>query len=162
MAVETIFQGSLFSTDFLSESITRNADWQRISDAKIERIAADLRGIFVSFPTAQSPNESQTEDDLIWKVLHRLGWISSLRQQNLAARGRDDVPDGLLFANATAKAEANAFPQEWKRYGCGLAIVESKRWQRPLDRQSGQRGEETAPSTQMLRYLRRVALYCCP
>ena len=123
---------------------------------------ADLRGIFVSFPTAQSPNESQTEDDLIWKVLHRLGWISSLRQQNLAARGRDDVPDGLLFANATAKAEANAFPQEWKRYGCGLAIVESKRWQRPLDRQSGQRGEETAPSTQMLRYLRRVALYCCP
>ena len=32
----------------------------------------------------------------------------------------------------------------------------SKRWNRPLDRRSGQRGEETAPSTQMLRYLRRV------
>lgn len=156
MPAETIFQGSLFSTDFLSESITRNADWQRISNAEIEKIAADLRGIFASFPTAQSPNESQTEDDLIWKVLHRLGWTESLRQQNLAARGRDDVPDGLLFADAAAKAEANAFPEEWKRYGCGLAIVESKRWQRPLDRQSGRRGEETAPSTQMLRYLRRV------
>ena len=39
----------------------------------------------------------------------------------------------------------------------GRAIVESKRWARPLDRQSGRRGEETAPSTQMLlRYLRRV------
>jgi hypothetical protein len=38
----------------------------------------------------------------------------------------------------------------------GLAIVESKRWQRPLDRRSGKRGEETAPSTQMIRYLRRV------
>ena len=50
MAVETIFQGSLFSTDFLSESITRNADWQRISDAEIERIATDLRGIFASTP----------------------------------------------------------------------------------------------------------------
>ena len=46
MAVETIFQGSLFSTDFLSESITRNANWQRIFDAEIERIATDLRGIF--------------------------------------------------------------------------------------------------------------------
>ncbi len=35
-------------------------------------------------------------------------------------------------------------------------MVESKRWQRPLDRRSGKRGEETAPSTQMLRYLRRI------
>lgn len=156
MVAETIFQGSLFSTDFLQESITRNADWQRVSDAEIEKVAADLRGIFAPFPTTQSPNESQTEDDLIWKALHRLGWTESLRQQNLAAKGRDDVPDGLLFADSAAKAEANAFPEEWKRYGCGLAIVESKRWQRPLDRQSGRRGEETAPSTQMLRYLRRV------
>ena len=71
-------------------------------------------------------------------------------------KGRDDVPDGLLFEDASTKAEANAFREEWKRYGFGLAIVESKRWQRPLDRQSGRRGEETAPSTQMLRYLRRV------
>ena len=34
--------------------------------------------------------------------------------------------------------------------------MESKRWQRPLDRRSERAGEETAPSTQMLRYLRRV------
>ncbi len=69
---------------------------------------------------------------------------------------REDVPDGLLFQDAATKATANVFGEEWKRYGFGLAIVESKRWQRPLDRQSGRRGEETAPSTQMLRYLRRV------
>jgi hypothetical protein len=119
-------------------------------------MAADLRAIFNKFPTAKTPNESQTEDDLIWPILARLDWTASLRQQNLAARVRDDVPDGLLFQDAAAKAEANAFGEEWKRYGCGLAIVESKRWQRPLDRQSGRRGEETAPSTQMLRYLRRV------
>ena len=37
-----------------------------------------------------------------------------------------------------------------------LAVVESKRWLRPLDRRSGRRGENMAPSTQMLRYLRRV------
>ena len=35
-------------------------------------------------------------------------------------------------------------------------MVESKRWLRPLDRRSGTVGEESAPSTQMLRYLRRV------
>jgi hypothetical protein len=156
VAAETIFQGSLFSTDFLQESIARGADWLQIDDTRIDKVAIDLRNIFDRFPITQTPNESQTEDDLIWPVLGCLGWTASLRQQNLAAKGRDDVPDGLLFADAAAKTEANVFSEEWRRYGVGLAIVESKRWQRPLDRQSGRRGEETAPSTQMLRYLRRV------
>jgi hypothetical protein len=156
VAAETIFQGSLFSTDFLQDTITRGADWQRISDSDVATLAANLRKVFSGFPVAQTPNESQTEDDLIWPVLAELGWNASLRQQNLAAKGRDDVPDGLLFQDAAAKAQANSFPEEFKRYGVGVAIVESKRWQRPLDRQSGRRGEETAPSSQMLRYLRRV------
>jgi hypothetical protein len=153
---EAVFQGSLFSTDFLNETIARVSEWQSISDSELDVLAADLGAIFARFPTTHTPNESQTEDDLIWPILVRLGWTASLRQQNLAARGREDVPDGLLFADDVAKAAANAFPEEWKRYGVGLAIVESKRWQRPLDRQSGRHGEETAPSTQMLRYLRRV------
>ena len=84
------------------------------------------------------------------------GWPASLRQQNLSAAGRQDVPDGLLFQDAAAKDCANGFTEEWKRYEFGLAVVESKRWGRPLDRRSDRRGEETAPSTQMLRYLRRV------
>ena len=67
-----------------------------------------------------------------------------------------DVPDGLLFTDEAAKDHANRFAEEWKRYGLGLAVVESKRWDRPLDRRSGAGGEETAPSTQMLRYLRRI------
>ena len=156
MTAETIFQGRLFSTDFLQDSITRSQDWQNITDSEVAALAANLRNVFDVFPVAQTPNESQTEDDLIWPVLANLGWTASLRQQNLAAKGRDDVPDGLLFKDAAAKAQANSFPEEFKRYGIGLAIVESKRWQRPLDRQSGRRGEETAPSTQMLRYLRRI------
>lgn len=149
-------QGSLFSHDFLEESIARLADWQEIDDAALDALRDRLRGIFDPFPLAQTPNESQTEDDLIWPVLESLGWTASLRQQNLTARGREDVPDGLLFADDGAKARANEFPEEWRRYEFGLAVVESKRWLRPLDRRSGRRGEETAPSTQMLRYLRRV------
>ncbi len=154
--VEGVFRGSLFSSDFLRELISRLPDWSSLDDAAVEALRSDLRRVFDRFPTAQSPNESQTEDDLIWPVLNRLGWSESLRQQNLAPRGREDVPDGVLFGNGEAKARANAFPEEWRRYGLGLAVVESKRWRRPLDRRSGRRGEETAPSTQMLRYLRRV------
>lgn len=152
----TAFQGTLFSSDFLTESITRLPDWKAIADADVSALAAKLGRIYTAFPTKQTPNEAQTEDDLIWKVLEALGWTAALRQQNLAPKGRDDVPDGLLFKNDAAKVQANKTPEEWRRYEFGLAIVESKRWNRPLDRRSGTRGEETAPSTQMLRYMRRV------
>ena len=122
----------------------------------ISTVRVSLRAVFDRFPISQTPNESQTEDDLIWPILETLGWTQSLRQQNLSPRGREDVPDGLLFESAELKAKANDFPEEWKRYEFGRAVVESKRWARPLDRRSGRRGEETAPSTQMLRYLRRI------
>ena len=150
------FQGSLFAEDYLRESIVGTPDWLNLDDTTLDALEAGLREFFARFPTGQLPNESQTEDDLIWPVLDRLGWTVRLRQQNLSVRGREDVSDGLLFADEPAKDRANGFVEEWKRYAHGLAVVESKRWSRPLDRRSGRRGEETAPSTQMLRYLRRV------
>ncbi len=156
MSIESAVQGSLFAHDFLTESVVQLADWQALDDAALDALNGELWAVFDRFPTAQTPNESQTEDDLIWPILAHLGWTASLRQQNLTAHGRDDVPDGLLFADAATKDRANGFAEEWKRYEFGLAVVESKRWQRPLDRRSGRAGEQTAPSTQMLRYLRRV------
>ena len=156
MCLDTAFQGSLFASDFLCAAITELPDWQELDDALIEDLEAALGAICDRFPAAASPDESQTEDDLIWPVLARLGWTVSLRQQNLSAYGREDVPDGLLFADEAAKDRANRLAQEWKRYELGLAVVESKRWLRPLDRRSGKAGEETVPSTQMLRYLRRI------
>jgi hypothetical protein len=154
--LDHVFQGSLFTSDFLTQSIAKNADWNTLSEGDIDALGEDLAAIFAAFPAQQTPNETRTEDDLIWPVLRRIGWNESMRQQNLTVKGREDVPDGLLFANPEAKAQADTFPEEWKRYEFGQAIVESKRWKRPLDRQSGKRGEELAPSTQMLRYLRRV------
>ena len=156
MSIATPFHGSLFANDFLRDSVTHLDDWRNISTAALDTLESSVRDVFNGFPSGGSPNESQTEDDLIWPVLAQLGWTASLRQQNLSAHGREDVPDGLLFPDAAAKDRANSFAEEWKRYEFGLAVIESKRWGRPLDRRSGRRGEETAPSTQMLRYLRRV------
>ena len=150
------FEGSLFAEDFLREAITQLRDWRDLTDEELADLEAALRGLFDRFPTGLSPNESQTEDDLIWPILARLGWTASLRQQNLSSRGREDVPDGLLFPDDASKDRANRFDEEWKRYEHGLAVVESKWWLRPLDRRSGRRGEESAPSTQMLRYLHRI------
>jgi hypothetical protein len=153
---EIIGQGSLFTSDFLTDTIRDVSQWAALSNSEIDDFAAQLRACFDGFPVSQTPNESQTEDDLIWPILNALGWHDSLRQQNLSAKGREDVPDGLLFEDAKTKGQANSHPEEWKRYAFGHAVVESKRWARPLDRRSGKRGEETAPSTQMLRYLRRI------
>jgi hypothetical protein len=153
---EIVNQGSLFSSDFLTDTIRSLSDWGALTDDGLDVFAARLHALAAAFPVSQAPNESQTEDDLIWPVLTALGWTDSLRQQNLSPKGREDVPDGLLFENAEAKTRANAHPEEWKRYEFARAVVESKRWGRPLDRRSGKRGEETAPSTQMLRYLRRI------
>jgi len=144
--------GALFTTDYLVEAIKVTAAYRAVDVAGLR---ARLDQIAAAFPQNHRTNESQTEDDFIWPVLAALGWSDSLRQQNLTVTGRNDVPDGLLFADAAAKASANAQGDQWRRYEHGLAVVESKRWARPLDRASG-RDETTAPSTQMLRYLRRI------
>jgi hypothetical protein len=151
-----LLQGTLFTRDFLDEGIRGFPEYRELSDQNLKKLRDRLTKIFADFPTAKAQNEAQTEDDLIWPILKALGWTSFLRQQNLAVKGRDDVPDGVLFADDVAKGRANAEAFEWKRYGHGVAVVESKRWTRPLDRRSNRKGEETAPSTQMLRYLRRV------
>ena len=153
MTDTTIFTaGTLFTSDYLTRGIADTTDYAAVDTVSL---AASLTAILDAFPAATQPNEAQTEDDLIWPVLAALGWADVLRQQNLTVSGREDVPDGLLFADAATKAQANLGAQEWLRYGYGVAIVESKRWNRPLDR-AGRRDEAMAPSTQMLRYLRRV------
>ena len=148
-----ISSGSLFTRDYLEEAITSETAW---NDTALSEIGARIGKVFAKFPTDRSPNEAQTESDLIWPILEALGWQVSLTQQNLTAKGRDDVPDGLLFLDEAAKAKADRHIEDWKRYEHGVAVVEAKRWRRPLDRRSGKKDETNAPSTQMLRYLRRV------
>ncbi len=146
--------GALFTQDYLSEGITGTPQYMGVDGPAIR---AALAAILAGFPHTSRPNEATTEGDLVWPVLKALGWDDYLTQQNLSATGRTDVPDGLLFISADAKARANANPEEWKRYQCGAAIVESKRWGRALDRAEGRKGDDKdTPSTQLLRYLRRI------
>lgn len=151
-----LLQGTLLTRDFLVDGIKGAPEYAALRDGEVTKIAAALKAQFGKLPVAASPNEATTEKDLIWPILGVLGWDTHLTQQNLSVKGREDVPDGLLFAEEEQKTKANSEAEEWRRYAFGLAIFEAKRWMRPLDRQSSRKGEETAPSTQMLRYLRRV------
>ncbi len=147
--------GTLFAQDYLEIGIRNDPDWAEVS---AEELADRLRPIYERFPTDKRPNESQTEEDLIWPVLKELGWTAYLRQQNLSRSGRNLVPDGLLFLNEAAKERANEHEKEWKRYGHGVALVESKRWSKGenIDRSLDLDGGGVAAATQMLYYLRRA------
>ena len=154
--VSTGTHGSLFADDLLAGKVADLAAWREFDVAGLDAFERELRAIADRFPVGRQPNESQTEDDLIWPVLRLLGWTASLRQQTLEPRGRRHVPDGLLFPDEAAKRRANAVRAEWERYRFGAAVVESKRWRQPLDRGSGLPHRQSAPSSQILRYLRRV------
>jgi len=146
----------LFSRDFLTEGITETAAWASLGDAEIQEFAARATALLRGLAAQKSPTEAETEKDLIWPLLRDLGWTEMSVQQNLSAVARDDVPDALLYADAAAKAKATPL-KAWQRYDHGLCIVEAKRWDRALDRADlRSKTEYAVPSTQMLRYLRRV------
>jgi hypothetical protein len=94
--------------------------------------------------------------------LEVVGWDRDiwLVQPRAARKGRSDVPDVLLFPDRNAKEEANAETEKDRRFRYGVAIIESKRWDRPLDRatKGARKGEEEreVPSSQILRYLSRA------
>ena len=69
------------------------------------------------------------------------------------------MSDGLLFRDAAAKDRANGFTEEWKRYEFGLAVVESKRWGRPLapPRYSGSAAERNRAGRGNTHYHRDMA-----
>ena len=153
-------QGSLFASDLVEDAIAQLPAWRAWTPAALSALEAQLKQILDDFPTDKNPrsppNEPVTEADLIWPVLTALGWTASLRNQNMSRNGREDVPDGILFDKPDTKRRANQFDNDWERYPLTTALVESKRWMRPLDRPTSDPGETETPSTQVLRYLRRA------
>lgn len=151
-------QGQLFTQDFLTRAITETPPHQALTEGDFAVFKAALQAVFTDVDATSTLNEAQTEAVVIQKVLLALGWgDDTLPQVNLSGKRREDVPDVLLFANSAQKAAALAEAKDDRRYRHGLAILEAKRWLRPLDR--GDASEATdpdAPSSQMLRYLSRA------
>lgn len=136
-----------------------------LDEAAGEAFSKATLAVFAAFPTGKTPSESRTEDHLIWKILVLLGWEHSSRQVNLSPKGHK--PDGLLFADAKARADRQA--HEYRQYREGVAMVESKRWLRELDRKGSTKDDFGAPSTQMIRVSgppghrhRRASTPACP
>ncbi|MBI5438464.1 MAG: hypothetical protein HY936_05895 [Nitrosomonadales bacterium] len=147
--------GKLFSQDFLLDGIKTTPVWEALSDDALNIFIADLKRIYTPLTADSQLNEANTEADIIEKVLDLLGWQDlTLKQITSASTRRDDVPDFLLFPNEKAKRAACAEKRDDRRYRHGIAIIEAKRWMRPLDRgDATSRLDPGTPSNQILRYL---------
>lgn len=158
--------GQLFPEHFLREGITTTTAWRDLLATgrpdPLGGLRTALTAAFDGFPAAAEPDEAQTEQDLIFRILEAVGWGRDLWlvQPRAARRGRADVPDMLLFPDEAAKRRAGAEPSRERAFRHGVAVAENKRWDRPLDRaaRSGRAAldEGEVPSTQMLRYLSRA------
>ena len=147
--------GKLFSQDFLLDGIKTTPVWEALPDTSLDIFISDLQRIFSPLAVDSQLNEANTEADIIEKVLDLLGWQDlTLKQVTASSSRREDVPDFLLFPNEQAKQAARAEKRDDNRYRHGVAILEAKRWMRPLDRgDATSRLDPGTPSNQILRYL---------
>jgi hypothetical protein len=145
-------RGGLFSAYFLEEGIATTSDWGQIDPGRVAALRLELASLLEDFAGRHSPNEAETEADLIEPILRLIGWGAILPQQTAARTGRSDVPDYLLFADGDTKAAAASLPSA-EKYRLGRSILEAKAWSVDLDKASRTDG---APSTQLIRYLGRV------
>ncbi|KHD06789.1 hypothetical protein PN36_25550 [Candidatus Thiomargarita nelsonii] len=148
-------QGKLFTQTFLEQGITQTEVWQSLNQPDYAQFVETLKSIFTNLSADSTLNEASTESEIIWKVLSALDWHDTLPQQTASAKGRYDIPDGLLFPDSQAKTAALAEKKDETRYRFGIVILESKRWQRALDR-ADKTDTLGTPSTQILRYLSRA------
>ncbi|ATW02204.1 Eco57I restriction-modification methylase domain-containing protein [Sphingorhabdus sp. YGSMI21] len=148
-----MFQGALFTKDWLVEGITETPEWKNLDDVTVKLAAEKASALLNDLAQRRNPNEAETEEKLVYPLIEMLGWEFISVQQNMTARGRKDVPDALLFAEAAADERAKDL-EPWQRFRHGAALVEAKRWGRQLDREG--QGEPGIPSTQIMHYLRRA------
>lgn len=148
-------KGRLFTEDFLLDGIARTGAWRALGAGEVDTFRDAVRAALGAVPRLDRLNEAATETGVIFPVLRALGWQDWLTQQ-AAARGRADAPDVVLFADGEAKRAALAEATRDRVYRHGTAIVESKRWDRALDRAVGEEDDDGVPSSQVLRYLSRV------
>ena len=107
--------------------------WDSLPEDTLEDLSISLREIFSPYHSGSDLNEATTEQEIILKVLALLDWSDLALPQTAAGGRREDVPDFLLCPDLKAKQSALRERRD-RRYRHGIAILESKRWMRSLDR----------------------------
>jgi len=148
-----LLQGGLFTRDWLIEGVMQTPAWRALDGSAVASARGAIAARFADLLARHHPNEAETESKLVYPVLGTLGWEHVSVQQRMDARGRHDVPDALLFPDSAADAAAAGL-DPWLRFRHGAALLEAKRWNRPLDRAAA--GDQGVPAAQLLHYLSRA------
>ena len=146
--------GHLFTGYFLTEGIRATSEWQAsvASAPAFDTFADGVRQRYDALSGSRDPNEAVTEQELVRPMLELLGWVDYLPQQG-AARN-EDIPDLLLFPDASSKERAIARGSAEERYRDAIVVEESKRFGLPLDARDADDGHRSrTPHGQILRYL---------
>lgn len=98
--------GQLFTQEFLKTGICDSPAWRAISEDELDGFISSVKALYAPFKAATNLNEHVTENDIIVRVLAKLGWGDILTQQIASKTRREDVPDMLLFPDAPSKASA--------------------------------------------------------
>ena len=144
--------GQLFTDYFLSDGIQATPEWGYLVPEECEAFTESIRELCDRLGSSNQPNEAVTEQELIRPILELLGWADYLPQQG--ATRNEDIPDFLLFPDASAKAQAIQKASADQRYRDGVVVVESKRLGLSLDSRDKEKGRVSqTPHGQILRYL---------
>jgi type I restriction-modification system DNA methylase subunit len=148
-AVGTTQNRNLFPRHFLED---RLPDWPEYAELDTTALLEDLSEVWERerdlLPTF---NEEQTEDRLIRPILGALGFHYTARPR-LSVAGRRREPDYALFLDEEGRraAERN---QGQGRYVEAVALLEAKRFDRPLDRRRAAGNLSEDPVAQIIYYV---------
>ena len=149
--VESDMTAHLFTNYFLTEGIKATTEWKSSATA-VAAFRSKAGHAYEDFKGHQQPNEAVTEQELIRPVLESLGWADYLPQQGTTRN--EDVPDYLLFTDATSKGHAAGRTNPEERFRDAVVVEESKRFGLPLDARDRDDGRQSrTPHGQILRYL---------
>ena len=148
-AVGAAQERNLFPAHFLDQ---RLPDWPEYAALDPSTLFDEITAIWSCerelLPTF---NEEQTEDRFIRPILSALGFKYTPRPAASVA-GRRREPDYALFLGAETRADAERIGGS-ARYANAVAVVEAKRFDRPLDRRRAARALSEDPAAQIIHYV---------
>lgn len=149
LAVGATQNRNLFPVHFLER---RLPEWPEYADLDCTEVLARLREIWDrEQELLPSFNEDQTEDRLVRPILGVLGFSYTSRPA-LDVAGRRREPDYALFLDSATRGEAEASGGA-ARYLNAVAVLEAKRFDRPLDRRRASGSLSEDPVAQVIHYV---------
>jgi len=151
LAVGATQNRNLFPVHFLED---RLPEWPAYADFDASELLADVGEVWEREREREllpSFNEDQTEDRFIRPILTALGFSYTTRP-DLSVAGRRREPDYALFLSKEARSDGERVGGA-ARYSNAVAVVEAKRFDRPLDRRRATGVLSEDPVAQIIHYV---------